>query len=246
MQEIGRSIIRLESTKSTNNYTANRARAGELRHGAVILTVEQTAGKGQIGASWLSDPGQNLTFSVFLDNVNLSVSRQFLLTKIVSLTLVDLLRGYGIAAKVKWPNDIYVGSRKIAGVLIENVIQGKTIVRTIVGIGLNVNQKDFGTLNATSISRETEAAYSLDDVLFSFIGAFNKKLKELESDSIHEEYHNQLYWLNEKHNFEDVEGNALEGVITGIDDLGRLCVDVVSDEGTHQRIFSLKEIKFLS
>lgn len=246
MQEIGRSIIRLESVKSTNNYTANRARAGELRHGAVILTVEQTAGKGQIGASWHSDPGENLTFSIFLDNVNLSVSRQFLLTKIVSLSLVGLLRGLGVSAKVKWPNDIYVGNRKIAGVLIENVIQGKTIVRSIVGIGLNVNQKDFGSLNATSISLETGMAYSLDEVLFSFIGAFNSKLKEMERDAIHDEYHSQLYWLGEQRNFEDMHGEKIEGTITGVDEIGRLCVDVIFDEVVQQRVFSLKEIKFLN
>ncbi len=241
MQEIGRSIIRLESVDSTNNYTANRARNNDLRHGAVILAVEQTAGKGQMGAHWQSDAGLNLTFSVFLNNVNLSVERQFLLTKIVSLSLVDLLSNFGVSAKIKWPNDIYVNDRKIAGVLIENVIQGKTITRSIIGIGLNVNQQDFGALPATSLSLEKQMHFSLDDVLFSFIAAFNNRLKELESNSLHKAYHQLLYWLNERHQFRDLH-DAFEGVILGVHENGKL---LVSREGKEQE-FSLKEIKFLS
>ncbi len=241
MQEIGRSIIRLESVDSTNNYTANRARENDLRHGAVILAVEQTAGKGQMGAHWQSDAGLNLTFSVFLNNVNLSVQRQFLLTKIVSLSLVDLLGKWGVSAKIKWPNDIYVNERKIAGVLIENVIHGKTITRSIIGIGLNVNQKNFGDLHATSLSLEKKMHFSIDEVLFSFIAAFNKRLKELEAKSTHEDYHDLLYLLNEKRKFEDSEG-AFEGIIQGIAENGRL---IVYRDGELQE-FNLKEIKFLS
>lgn len=244
MEEIGRSIIRLESVDSTNNYTANRARENDLRHGAVILAVEQTAGKGQMGAHWQSDAGANLTFSVFLDNVNLSVQRQFLLTKIVSLSLVDLLDKFGVPAKIKWPNDIYVNDRKIAGVLIENVIQGKTITRSIIGIGLNVNQMEFGPLNATSLSLEKNMHFSIDDVLFSFISVFNNRLKQMDANSIHDDYHNLLYWLDEIHRFEDGQGE-FEGTIKGITDLGLLIVDSGLREPQPSE-YHLKEIKFLS
>lgn len=224
MQEIGRSIIRLESVDSTNNYTANRARENDLRHGAVILAVEQTAGKGQMGAHWRSEAGLNLTFSVFLDNVNLSVERQFLLTKIVSLSLVDLLDNFGVSAKIKWPNDIYVHDRKIAGVLIENTILGKNIARSIVGIGLNVNQKDFGTLAATSLALEKQTYFSIDDVLFSFIGAFNKRMQVMESPMIQEEYHRLLYWLGEERKFKDADG-VFDGIIRGTTEAGLLEVE---------------------
>ena len=243
MQEIGRSIIRLESVDSTNNYTANRARENDLRHGAVILAVEQTAGKGQMGAHWQSDAGANLTFSVFLNNVNLSAERQFLLTKIVSLSLVDLLGSFGISAKIKWPNDIYVENRKIAGVLIENIIQGKTISKTIIGIGLNVNQQEFGSLSATSLSLEKRMHFSLDDVLFSFIGAFNKRLKGMESASIHEDYHQLLFWLNESRRFKDEQGE-FEGALVGINERGMLLVESGLRE-PQPSVYHLKEIEFL-
>jgi BirA family biotin operon repressor/biotin-[acetyl-CoA-carboxylase] ligase len=223
MQEIGHSIIRLESVDSTNNYTANCAKENNLRHGAVIMAVEQTAGKGQRGAQWQSDAGSNLTFSVFLDNVNLSVERQFLLTKIVSLTLVDLLAVFGVSSQVKWPNDIYVGDRKIAGVLIENSLQGKSISRSIIGIGLNVNQHLFGDLPATSLSLEKHMHFSIDDVLFSFIAAFNKRLKQWPKEIIDIEYHSSLRWLNESRVFED-QKREFEGEIVGVNEQGKLRV----------------------
>jgi len=123
-----------------------------------------------MGAYWQSDAGANLTFSVFLNNVNLSVQRQFLLTKIVSLSLVDLLAKFGVPAKIKWPNDVYVNDRKIAGVLIENVIQGKTITRSIIGIGLNVNQRSFEGLKATSLSLENNRHYSIERLTSASMG----------------------------------------------------------------------------
>lgn len=260
MQEIGRSIIRLESVDSTNNYTANCARENKLRHGAVIMAVEQTAGKGQMGAHWQSDAGANLTFSVFLNNVNLSVERQFLLTKIVSLSLIDLLRGYGISAHIKWPNDIYVRDRKIAGVLIENSLQGKKVSRSIVGIGLNVNQTDFGNLSATSFFREKQMPFSVDDVLFSFVAAFNKRLKQWPREILDDAYHNNLRWLNEPHEFEDTEGR-FTGTILGVTTSGHLKVMKTQETETPPyatnncgndstptdglRYYSLKEIRFI-
>ncbi|GAB5416159.1 MAG: biotin--[acetyl-CoA-carboxylase] ligase [Crocinitomicaceae bacterium] len=258
MQEIGRSIIRLESVDSTNNYTANCARQNKLRHGAVIMAVEQTAGKGQMGAQWQSDAGSNLTFSVFLNNVNLSVGRQFLLTKIVSLSLVDLLAEFGIAANIKWPNDIYVRDRKIAGVLIENVLQGKEIARSILGIGLNVNQQHFESIPATSMFLEKGMPFSIDDVLFSFVAAFNKRLKQWPSKQLDDDYLNNLRWLNESRNFEDQDG-AFVGSIKGVTDSGLLIIerknmndqekfiDRSRDEPTAiEKKYDLKEIRFIS
>lgn len=253
MQEIGRSIIRLESVDSTNNYTANCARQNNLRHGAVIMAVEQTAGKGQMGAQWQSDAGSNLTFSVFLNSVNLSVERQFLLTKIVSLTLVDLLAGYGILASVKWPNDIYVGDRKIAGVLIENTLQGKTVARSIIGIGLNVNQHDFDSLPATSFFIEKGTPFSIDEVLFSYIAAFNKRLKQWPGEILDRDYLSSLRWLNEDRSFEDAHG-AFNGTIKGVADSGLLLIERQGNElgGIREpqserveKAYDLKEIRFI-
>lgn len=240
MKEIGRNIIRLESVDSTNNYTANRARMDDLPHGAVILAVEQTGGKGQMGAKWTSQPGMNLTFSVFLDNVNLSVERQFILTKIVSLSLVDLLTDLGMPAKIKWPNDIYVNDSKIAGVLIENSLQGNQIKRSIVGIGLNVNQREFGELNATSVFLEKQMPVSNDELLFSFISKMNKQIHRENDSNLHEDYMNSLFWWNEIHKFEDKNG-TFEGKIIDVAADGKLIVE----RGEVQQQYDLKELKFI-
>ena len=240
MEEIGRNIIRLESVDSTNNYTANRVRAGELRHGAVILAVEQTQGKGQMGAVWHTKPGMNLTFSVFLDNVNLSVERQFILTKIVSLALVDFLKSRGVEAKIKWPNDIYVGKEKIAGVLIENTLKGTTVKRSIVGIGLNTNQLKFGDYPATSLRLQTGDYCSNDEVLFSLIGRLNAWFQKIEDSGINREYLDQLFRIGELASFEDANG-IFEGTIIGVEPDGKLCIEC----NDSLRKYSLKEIRFI-
>lgn len=240
MEEIGRNIIRLESVDSTNNYTANRVRAGELRHGAVILAVEQTQGRGQMGAVWLTEPGMNLTFSVYLDNVNLSVERQFILTKIVSLSLVDFLNGRGVAAKIKWPNDIYVGKKKIAGVLIENMLKGSLIKKSIIGIGLNTNQKEFGDLSATSLRLQTGDHCSNDEALFSLIERLNKYLQRIDDSGLNREYLDHLFRMGEPASFEDDNG-VFEGTIIGVDTDGKLCLD----RDSSVKKYSLKEIKFI-
>lgn len=239
MEEIGRNIIRLESVDSTNNYTANQARLGELRHGAVIMAVEQTGGRGQMGTQWNSESGQNLTFSVLLERVNLSVERQFILTKIVSLSLVALLEEFGIDARIKWPNDIYVGDSKISGALIENNIQGNSIKRSIVGIGLNVNQSNFGTLKATSFALLKKRVFSIDELLFSFIARFNEMMHHDES-LLDAEYLKKMYWLNESRSFEDAEGQFV-GEIKGVNELGELLVQ----KGTEIQSYRLKEIVFI-
>ncbi len=240
MKEIGRNIIRLESVDSTNNYTANRARMDDLPHGAVILAVEQTGGKGQMGAKWTSQPGMNLTFSIFLDNVNLSVERQFILTKIVSLSLIDLLLGFELPAKIKWPNDIYINDSKIAGVLIENSLKGAQIVRSIIGIGLNVNQQEFENLNATSLRLESGHSISNDELLFSFIAKMNQHIDRETDPQLHNDYLNSLYWRDEIREFQDQEG-TFQGRIIDVAPNGKL---IVEREGGMVE-FDLKEIRFI-
>lgn len=242
MEQIGHKIIRLESVYSTNNYTANLVKQDELVHGSVIMAVEQTNGRGQMGAEWLVKPGENLTFSIFLNNVNLSVETQFFLTRITALSIVDYLAKINIYGVIKWPNDIFVEGKKIAGILIENTISGSLIQKTIIGIGLNVNQTDFGDLNATSIQTKTAVNNSIDEVLFSFIKCFNERLscgltnRKLESD-----YLDKLYLLNLSSSFEDEEG-IFNGIIDGVESSGHL--RVLKEEKTI--LYSLKEIRFLN
>ena len=119
---IGQKLISLSVVDSTNNYTAKLHSRDEIDHGAVILAENQLNGRGQRGTEWQSEPGNNLTFSFLLTEINLSVLDQFRLNQLASIAIINTLDNYDIDAYIKWPNDIYVGREKIAGMLIENSI----------------------------------------------------------------------------------------------------------------------------
>lgn len=243
MNQIGRKIIRLESVDSTNNYTATVAKEGKAEHGTVILAVEQFAGRGQRSAEWLAVPGENLTLSVFWNEVNLSVDQQFCITRFISLTLIELLGKFEIQAMVKWPNDIYVGDKKIAGVLIENQVQGQMIKSSIIGIGLNVNQNRFEGFNATSMALEKGKKFNLDDVLFTFCGVLNDWSEGGASIPVgtKESYLEKLYLLDCQADFMQENGETLSGIIKGVGESGKL---IVESEGREQE-YDLKELRLI-
>ncbi|MBL1281010.1 MAG: biotin--[acetyl-CoA-carboxylase] ligase [Fluviicola sp.] len=240
--KIGAKIIRLESIDSTNNYVANLAKQGKIDSGTVVLADEQFAGKGQRGSQWSANAGENLTFSVYLENVNLSVKHQFVLTQLISLSLVDLLQKFKIKAKIKWPNDIFVGEKKIAGVLIENQLAGAQIRSSIIGVGLNVNQELFSEFSATSLLLENETRRIPFDVLLSCIDSFNEfsaEFSTLSVGKIKEKYLNQLYLFEELANYEDAKGK-FKGRIIDVLDSGRIVLNVENE----RREYDLKEIIF--
>lgn len=154
-------IIWLDSVDSTNDEV--RRRIDVLDNLSVLSAMSQSCGRGQRGNSWLSEPGKNLLFSVLLkysDGLGGSTLTppvqaydQFVISQLTSLAAVDLLASHGIEARIKWPNDIYVGDRKICGMLIENAVRGKRLDTSIIGVGLNVNQRNFDVnlLNPTSM-----------------------------------------------------------------------------------------------
>jgi len=240
---IGRKIIHLEVVDSTNNYTANLIKEGQLESGTVILADNQYAGRGQRSSEWSVNPGENLTFSVFIDNVNLSVDRQFVLTQIVSLSLVKLLTNFGLDAQVKWPNDIYCNGRKLAGVLIENQLQGKVVKSSIVGVGINLNQEQFDGFDATSTKKETGMHRMPREVVFGFIDAFNTCWSNFLTNHqlLQEKYLEELYRLNMISRYEDADGQ-FDGQILNVLENGML---VVLKNGSEVH-YDLKELRFIS
>ena len=241
--KIGNKIIHLNSVDSTNNYIANLNKSNEIDSGTVILADEQFNGRGQRGSGWSANPGENLTFSFFLDNVNLAVDKQFFLTELVSLVLIDLLHKNGVDAKIKWPNDIYVEGKKISGMLIENQLSHSGIKSTIIGVGLNINQQNFEGFKATSLIIETGQFRQMNDVLFSFVESFNR-LSSIFSpqrfDEIHNEYLSKMYLFKEESKFSD-EKEVFNGEIVNVLNTGQL---VVKREEVENE-YNLKEIKFL-
>ncbi len=243
MNQIGCRIIQLESVDSTNNYIANLLKQGNVTHGTVILADEQFEGKGQRGAVWQAEPGKNLTFSLFWQGVNLSVEEQFMITEFISLVLVEALGRFGIEGKIKWPNDIYVNDKKIAGILIENQLQGSQIISSIIGIGLNVNQKIFGDYPATSISLEKGSDESILHVLMNFLEVINDRSRNgvlIESDR-HDEYVKKLYLEGELAEFESTNNGCFKGRIKDVGKDGKL--QIALDGGLRE--FDLKEIRFI-
>ncbi len=240
---IGQNIIRLDLVDSTNNYAASMMNQGIIGHGAVILADEQTAGRGQRGAEWHAEAGLNLLLSICLKPDNLSVDQQFLLTQLVSVSLVELLKQHAISAKIKWPNDIYVGKQKIAGILIENSIASNSISAAVIGIGLNVNQTEFGQLNATSIKQLNHKHCVLNDVLMQLLDVMNQQydlLKRQDYNALKRAYESLMFQKNELCRYAE-QNQEIDGIIKGVTNEGRLIVEV--DE--QLKTYDLKEITFI-
>lgn len=241
---IGRKIIHLENVDSTNNYAANLLLKEEIYSGTVILADEQTQGRGQRGNVWTSNSGENMLFSLFLTTEILSVNDQFLLSQFVSVSLIEMLKNIGINAEVKWPNDIYVKNKKIAGILIENQLSGSILKSSIIGVGLNVNQKSFENISATSLFNELGEFISIQSVLFSFIYELNKNWNIILSnkkDQILETYLSKLYQKDKVCSYKDDKG-VFDAIIEGVTSNGNL---ILLSPEREKKYYDLKEVSFI-
>ncbi|MEP2239590.1 MAG: biotin--[acetyl-CoA-carboxylase] ligase, partial [Maribacter sp.] len=185
-------IIKLDATQSTNTYLKDLSFKKELDDFTVITTRNQTLGRGQMSAKWESESGKNLAFSILKNNINVPIQRVFLVSVCVSLAIVDALNRLGIPnLSIKWPNDILSGNSKIGGILIENILSGSKIKRTIIGFGLNVNQEVFKNApNASSLKNIMGANFNLDSVFYSLIEQLNLYLNK-PIDSLEQEVYGQ-------------------------------------------------------
>ena len=201
-------IIWLQSVDSTNEEA--KRHISDIDNLSVLSAYEQTEGRGQRGNTWTSTPGENLMFSIVLKNPKISARDQFGINEITSLSVVDFLSQHGISARIKWPNDIYVGSKKICGILIENSLRGSVISSSIIGIGLNVNQRNFDVNlpNPTSMALcQPESTYEIHQCLEEFMDIFRSYVSRLmdygTGVSLRESYISKLWRLNEQTIFID-------------------------------------------
>lgn len=243
---IGHTMIHVDRTESTNNYAISQVAVNEVEDGAVFLTYRQTAGRGQRNNRWESEDGKNLTFSIFLKPSFLEIHRQFMLSKMVCLGLVSFLSRHTEGVKIKWPNDIYVGGRKICGILIENAIMGSTISQSVIGIGLNMNQTRFlsPAPNPVSLKMVTGKEYPLEvsfRELLNAIDLWYVRLREGRYRELDEAFHENLYRLDEWHRYRD-ETHAYTGMITGVNAIGQLCIRE-QDGQAHE--YHFKEVEYL-
>jgi len=246
-------IIYLPKVKSTNSYALQQIENNALNHGDVIFTLNQESGKGQGDNIWESEPGSNLLISLVLTPKTIDASEQFVLTQLISLAIIDLLKDYfpnkslKKELKIKWPNDIYVGDKKIAGILFQNFIKGNKIEYSIVGIGINVNQTKFfsSAPNPISIINKIEKLIDINILLENLlknIGTIYEKYSNCSNFAkLKSKYINNLYRYNIWSSYSDNEG-SFKGRIVDIDEYGRL---IVEQENRAKRLYMFKEIKFI-
>jgi BirA family transcriptional regulator, biotin operon repressor / biotin---[acetyl-CoA-carboxylase] ligase len=241
---VGQQLYYLPVCESTNSEAQQLLIKNKATEGCTVLTSEQTNGRGQRGNTWEAEPGKNITLSVILSPVFLPVRQQFYLNMAVSLAVLDLLHAYGATdAQVKWPNDLYVKDKKLGGILIENTINSYSLQHSIVGIGLNINQLSFGVDTATSLAAITGTSINLEEVTCRLLELLEKRYIELRSvrhAKLKYEYLQGLYRYQEMHQF-IVDGKRTEGSIVGVDEEGRLGVELDGE----LRFFGFKEITFV-
>jgi BirA family transcriptional regulator, biotin operon repressor / biotin---[acetyl-CoA-carboxylase] ligase len=213
----------------------------KVSEGMLIITDNQTAGRGQRGNTWESEPGKNLTFSIIFKPAFIHPKDQFRLNMAVSLGLYDYLTSQLSDVRIKWPNDMMIGNRKTCGILIENQINGQQLVSSVVGIGLNVNQRHFEWPSATSIAQQKGHDYGLNETLAELLQWIEARYLQLRAHiDIKPEYTDVLYGKGETKSFKS--GNEVfDGVITGVDDVGLLEVDIKKGK----RYFDLKQIQMM-
>ncbi len=235
-------IYHFDTTASTNDD----ARDEKYHEGDVVWADFQTAGRGQRGHEWHSRKGENLTFSVVLEPTFVPIAEQFAVSEVVALSLVDMLAEYDIEARIKWTNDIYVGDRKLVGILIEHSLATSALRRTIVGIGINVNQTEFDASlpNPVSMAQLLGKQLDAEEVLQRFLAHLQRNyevLREMQN-SLHQRYNELLYRLGEFHTYALPSGEKFCAKILGTAPSGALRLENKQGE-TKEYLF--KEIEFV-
>ena len=238
----GNQIFRLDKVDSTNNFAANLIEKGICQNGAVILADEQTSGRGQRDTFWESHAHKNILCSYIYFPDNVSVGNLDAFNYCLSIALVTCLNRFQIHADIKWPNDILVNNKKIAGVLIENSLSAGKIKSMIFGIGLNVNQVDFHSPNATSMALVTKNEFNLSEVSSSLTQEFNHWISfaDRKAPFIKQEYLKHLFGLQKLQRFKSLD-HEFDGVIEGVNEHGELEINVSGE----LKSFKNKEISFL-
>ena len=239
-------IIHVEETHSTNSLLREWLEQEPLPTGSVIVADFQTAGRGQVGNVWESERGKNLTFSLVLYPQALPVNQQFLISQIAALSVKETLDAYTEGISIKWPNDIYWQDKKICGMLIENDLSGHNLLRSIIGIGINLNQTIFrgDAPNPVSLWQIVKQEVDREGVLRQFLSrfeAYNQALLSGEKALIHTRYMEALYWREGYHPYADAKG-TFSARIYGIEPTGHLLLQ--STDGVIRR-YAFKEVSYL-
>ena len=246
MKNTGKTPITLAEVDSTNNYANHLILSEAAEEGTVVLAHYQKKGRGQVGNQWESEAGKNLLLSVILYPQFLMAEQQFFISKVVSLALYDCLKKEVGEVAIKWPNDLYIGGKKIGGILIENAIKGRFLLHSVAGIGLNLNQERFlsNAPNPVSLKQLTGKTYDIENIAEIFteqLFFWYDKLKRGNFEEISADYFAHLFRIGKWSLFRKND-LQFEARITGVGEYGQLLLEDRQGEITS---YMFKEVEFV-
>ncbi|WP_293895957.1 biotin--[acetyl-CoA-carboxylase] ligase [Flavobacterium sp.] len=239
-------LIKLNAIDSTNDFLKHLFKESAVEDYTIVIAKEQTKGKGQMGAKWISEPGKNLIMSVLVKGIQPNNHNIYDFNIAVAVSVLQVLKNIQIPnVAIKWPNDIMADSKKVAGILIENIIKPDGSFTAIIGIGLNLNQTNFENLpQATSLKCITGKTYEQEAIAILIKDSLEVNSVTLKNhpDSLWKEYDDSLFKKDYPSPFEDKNGNRFMGIIKKVTRDGKLEVMLDDDRTMH---FEVKELKML-
>lgn len=237
--------IALDITDSTNRY-AKALPSNESKELTLVTAEFQEAGRGAGTNKWESEQGKNLLFSLIAYPQRLQANQMFALSEVTALAIRDALSSYTPGFQIKWPNDIYYNDKKISGMLIENDLRGKWVHRSIIGVGVDINQTSFlsDAPNPVSLAQILGKAVERNQVLNSILLQFNHYYGMMEREQfseLHNRYMQHLYRRNALHPYADATG-TFQARIIDVEPTGHLVLECQNGE---QRRYDFKEVSFL-
>jgi len=238
-------LIKLSAIDSTNDFLKELSNNQSLENFTTVLAENQTKGKGQMGSVWVSEKGKNLIMSTLIKDVLINTDQVFHLNVAVAVTIIDVLETLHLPnLAIKWPNDILSDEKKVAGILIENRFKSDTTIESIVGIGLNVNQKDFTAFpKASSLALLTKKEYEVEQLLKLIVLKIKQNCELINSNTtekLWDKYYSYLFKKDVEMPFEDANKNLFLGTILGVTPDGKL--EVILQDKTI-KTFGIKEIQ---
>lgn len=239
-------LIKLDAIDSTNEFLKGLSGSQTVENFTVVSAETQTKGKGQMGAVWVSESGKNLIMSILVNDFLFDNNRIFDINIATAVSVIQVLKKNNIPElSIKWPNDIMSYNKKIGGILIENSIKSNDTIISIIGLGLNVNQKDFDFLpRASSLAVVCDRIFDKEELLFQIVEKLEQNVQfwNANKESLWGEYINILFKKGIPMPFENQYKKQFMGIIQGVTSGGKLQIlledDVVSE-------FDIKEIQML-
>lgn len=236
--QIGNTVLHYKQTTSTNDLAKQLIQQHSVPNGSVVVAAFQTQGKGQQEKRWESEEGKNLLCTYILHELDIDFQYHIYFNMAISCALRKCIAFFipQQNVQIKWPNDVYVNKRKIAGLLIENNIMGESWKHAFVGIGINVNQSNFNQEIATSLALLANNEFDINEVLQVAsiqLMHYLSMLNEADKENIHAEYHAHLMHIDEMTRYL-AHGQEKQGILRGIDKYGRVIMENNSQTETYQ------------